>query len=135
MPSRARRVPLTIYDQELDDVLDEVARLQGIPKTKIIMNILLEMKPVLFDLVGVLKMAHAKKDPTSLLMTMASRSLGNLSEEISAYNKFRDSSLAPDVHVDDTGEQALPRPSSTEQNTEEKLDIFPEAKDADHAND
>ena len=80
MPSRARRVPLTIYDQELDDILDEAARLQGIPKTKIIMNILLEMKPVLFDLVEVLKMAHAKKDPTSLLMNMTSRLLGNLSE-------------------------------------------------------
>lgn len=61
MLSRARRVPLTIYDQELDDILDEAARLQGIPKTKIIMNILLEMKPVLFDLVEVLKMAHAKR--------------------------------------------------------------------------
>ena len=135
MPSRARRVPLTIYDQELDDILDEAARLQGIPKTKIIMNILLEMKPVLFDLVEVLKMAQKKKDPTSLLMNMTSRLLGNLSEEVSAYNKFRDSSLAPDVQVGDTGEQALPLPSSTEQNTEEQLDIFPEAKDADHAND
>ena len=34
MPSQARRVPLTIYDKELDSVLDELARLQGIPKTK-----------------------------------------------------------------------------------------------------
>ena len=93
------------------------------------------MKPVLFDLVEVLKMAHAKKDPTSLLMNMTSRLLGNLSEEVSAYNKFRDSSLVSDVQVGDTGEQALPLPSSTEQNTEEQLDIFPEAKDADHAND
>lgn len=135
MPSLARRVPLTIYDKELDAIFDEIAHLQGIPKTKVIMNMLIEMKPILIDFVKALKIVHAKKDPTSVLMDMTSRLLGNLSEEVSAYNKFRDSSLAPDVQVGDTGEQALPLPSSTEQNTEEQLDIFPEAKDADHAND
>jgi hypothetical protein len=126
MPSRARRVPLTIYDEELDAILDEVAHLQGIPKTKIIMNILLEMKPVLIDFSKALKMVHAKKDPTSVLMNMTSRLLGNLSEEVSTYNKMRDSSLAVDVQVTDT---------CREQPTEEQLDIFPNVKDVHHAND
>ena len=140
MPSQARRVPLTIYDKELDSVLDELAHLQGIPKTKIIMNFLLEIKPVLFDLVEVLKIAHAKKDPTSMLMNMTSRLLGDLSQEVSSYNKFRDSALVSDEKVGETGEQALPRQSPTQSTVtcnknEEQLGIFLDEKDADHAND
>lgn len=125
MPSQARRVQLTVYDQELDLVLDKVARLQGVPKTKVIMNILIEMKPILVDFVEALEMVHAKKDPTSLLMNMTSRLLGNLSEEVSTYNKFRDSSLAVDTQS----------PVTREQPTEEQLDIFPEVKEFHHAND
>lgn len=140
MPSQARRVPLTIYDKELDSVLDELAHLQGIPKTKIIMNFLLEIKPVLFDLVEILKIAHAKKDPTSMLMNMTSRLLGDLSQEVSSYNKFRNSALVPDEKVGETGEQALPRQSSTQSTVtcnknEEQLGIFLDEKDAHHAND
>lgn len=125
MPSQARRVQLTVYDQELDAVLDKVAQLQAIPKTKVIMNILIEMKPVLVDLVEALEMVKVKKDPTSLLMNMTSRLLGTLSQEVSSYNKFRDSSLAVDVQVPDTREQP----------SEEQLDIFPIVKDIHHAND
>lgn len=125
MPSQARRVQLTVYDQELDTVLDQVAHLQGIPKTKVIMNILIEMKPVLVDLVEALEMVKLKKDPTSLLMNMTSRLLGSLSQEVSTYNKFRDSSLAVNVQVADIGEQP----------TEDQLDIFPSEKDVHHAND
>lgn len=125
MPSQARRVQLTVYDEELDAVLDKVAQLQAIPKTKVIMNILLEMKPVLVDLVEALEMVKVKKDPTSLLMNMTSRLLGSLSQEVSTYNKMRDSSLAVDVQVADTREQTA----------EEQLDIFPEVKEAHHAND
>ena len=125
MPSQARRVQLTVYDQELDAVLDKVAQLQAIPKTKVIMNILIEMKPVLVDLVEALEMVKVKKDPTSLLMNMTSRLLGSLSQEVSSYNKFRDSSLAVDVQAPDTREQP----------TEEQLDIFPNVKDVHYAND
>jgi uncharacterized protein YjcR len=125
MPSQARRVQLTVYDQELDAVLDKVAQLQAIPKTKVIMNILIEMKPVLVDLVEALEMVKSKKDPTSLLMNMTSRLLGSLSQEVSTYNKFRDSSLAPDVQVSDTDKEV----------TEDQLDIFPDVKDIHHAND
>ena len=125
MPSQARRVQLTVYDQELDAVLDKVAQLQAIPKTKVIMNILIEMKPVLVDLVEALEMVKSKKDPTSLLMNMTSRLLGSLSQEVSTYNKFRDSSLTPDVQVSDTDKEV----------TEDQLDIFPDVKDIHHAND
>ncbi len=125
MPSQARRVQLTVYDQELDAVLDKVAKLQAIPKTKVIMNILIEMKPVLVDLVEALEMVKSKKDPTSLLMNMTSRLLGSLSQEVSTYNKFRDSSLVPDVQVSDTDKEV----------TEDQLDIFPDVKDIHHAND
>jgi len=125
MPSQARRVQLTVYDQELDAVLDKVAKLQAIPKTKVIMNILIEMKPVLVDLVEALEMVKSKKDPTSLLMNMTSRLLGSLSQEVSTYNKFRDSSLTPDVQVSDTDKEV----------TEDQLDIFPDVKDIHHAND
>lgn len=140
MPSQARRVQLTVYDKDLDLVLDNVARLQGIPKTKVIMNILLEMKPVLVDFVAALEMVHAKKDPTSILMGMTSRLLGDLSQEVSSYNKFRDSALVSDEKVGQTGEQALPRQSPTQSTVtcnknEEQLGIFLDEKDAHHAND
>ena len=104
------------------------------------MNFLLEIKPVLFDLVEVLKIAHAKKDPTSMLMSMTSRLLGDLSQEVSSYNKFRDSALVPDEKVGESGEQALPRQSPTQSTVtcnknEEQLGIFLDEKDAHHAND
>lgn len=134
MPSRARRVPLTVPD-ELDAILDRLSDLQGIPKSKIIMNILFEMQPVLVDLVQALEMVKVKKDPTGLLMNMTSRLLGDLSEEVSMYNKFRESSLATHAQEGDMGDKALPRPSPSEQAVENQLDIFPDVKDAHHAND
>lgn len=129
MPSRARRVPLTVPD-ELDVILDRLSDIQGIPKSKIIINILLEMKPVLVDLIEALEMVKVKKDPTSLLMNMTSRLLGDLSQEVSIYNKIRDSSMATDV-----GDKAIPLISTPEQVFENQLDIFPDVKDVHHAND
>ena len=98
MPSRARRVPLTVPDN-LDVSLGRVAKLQGIPKSKLIINILLEMESTLSDFADALEKVKSKKDPTSVLMGMTSRLLGDLSEELSIYNKFRDSSLQPNVQV------------------------------------
>jgi hypothetical protein len=134
MPSQARRVPLTVPD-ELDVLLDRLSALQGIPKTKIIINILFEMKPVLVDFIEALEMVKIKKDPTSLLMNMTSRLLGDLSEEVSSYNKFRDSSLAANAQEGDMGDKALPRPSPSEQSTEKQIEISLDLKDTHNAND
>lgn len=135
MPSQARRVQLTVFDKELDATLDQVAELQGIPKTKVIMNILIEMKPVLVDLAKALEMVKVKKDPTGVLMNMTSRLLGDLSEEVSNYNKFRESSLAAHAQEGDTGDKAPPRPSPSEQAAANQLGVVSSVKDARHAND
>lgn len=45
MPSRKPRVALTL-PEDINDLLDQVSDYQGVPKTKLITEILLECKPI-----------------------------------------------------------------------------------------
>jgi hypothetical protein len=84
MPSRAPRIALTVPD-DLDDLLERVSDLQGVPKTKVILNLLVELKPTLQHLILALEAVKANKDPSSILMSMTSHLLADLSNEISTF--------------------------------------------------
>jgi hypothetical protein len=84
MPSRLPRIALTV-PEDVDALLDRVSELQGVPKTKVILNLLIEMKPTLEHLILALEAVKANKDPSSILMSMTSHLLSNLSDEMSTF--------------------------------------------------
>ena len=84
MPSRLPRIALTV-PEDVDALLDRVSELQGVPKTKVILNLLIEMKPTLEHLILALEAVKANKDPSSILMSMTSHFLSNLSDEMSTF--------------------------------------------------
>jgi len=84
MPSNNPRVMLTI-PADLDAILQRVATLQEIPKTRLIVNCLQEFKEPLVELANALELVKAKKDPTQVLMAMTARMLQGLGAEITQY--------------------------------------------------
>ena len=65
------RVALTV-PKSLNSVLDEISDLQGIPKSKVILNILLEMEPQLNYFREALLAAKNGKNPNAILNNMLS---------------------------------------------------------------
>lgn len=61
MPSQKSRINLTV-DNELNTLLDDVARLTGTPKARFVLEILNDVKPMLVELVDALESANKKKD-------------------------------------------------------------------------
>lgn len=84
MPSNNPRVMLTI-PADLDAILQRVADLQEIPKTRVIVNCLQEFREPLIGLADALELVKAKKDPTQVLMAMTARLLQGLGTEITQY--------------------------------------------------
>ena len=63
MPSRKPRIALTVPD-DLHDILDTLSDLTGTPKTKLILEILEESKPVFIQMITALEQSKkAKKTP------------------------------------------------------------------------
>lgn len=64
--SNSKRVALSV-PPDLDDVLEDLSRLQGIPKTKVILSILNEMHPILSQVRDALEQVKASSDPVSVV--------------------------------------------------------------------
>jgi repressor of nif and glnA expression len=82
------RVALTV-PPDLNQILDDLARLQGIPKTKVILSILTEMQPILSELRDALHNVKTSSDPKSVLMsfglsavTNATKATADLASEV-----------------------------------------------------
>lgn len=61
MPSRKPRIALTVPD-EINNTLDRMADLTGVPKTKLIIEMLEEYVPILERAVVLLEQIHADKE-------------------------------------------------------------------------
>lgn len=85
MPSKLPRIALTV-PEDLDVLLDRVSDLQGVPKTKVILSLLVELKPTLEHLILALEAVKANKDPSAILMSMTSHLLSNLSDEMATFH-------------------------------------------------
>jgi hypothetical protein len=64
--SNSKRVALSV-PPDLDGVLEDLSRLQGIPKTKVILSILNEMHPILTQVRDALEEVKLSSDPVSVV--------------------------------------------------------------------
>ena len=70
MPSQKRRIALTV-DDDLNSLLEELSGLTKQPKTKIITDILNDVKPVLIEMRDALEMVEQKKSAIPNLARLA----------------------------------------------------------------
>ena len=49
MPTKKARINLTVED-DMNQLLDELAILTGVPKTRLVMDFITDLKPVLLDM-------------------------------------------------------------------------------------
>lgn len=89
MPSRKPRVALTMPD-DLNALFDRISELNGIPKTKLIVELLQAYEPVLTEMLDTLEKIHADKENSQKivkqfgqnLVMQASSILGDVSKEV-----------------------------------------------------
>ena len=89
MPSRKPRVALTMPD-DLNALFDRISELNGIPKTKLIVELLQAYEPVLTEMLDTLEKIHADKENAQKIVKQfgqnlvieASSILGDVSKEV-----------------------------------------------------
>ena len=89
MPSRKARVALTMPD-DLNALFDRISELNGMPKTKLIVELLQAYEPVLIEMLDTLEKVHADKENAQKIVKQfgqnlvmeASSILGDVSKEV-----------------------------------------------------
>ncbi len=89
MPSRKPRVALTMPD-DLNALFDRISELNGMPKTKLIVELLQAYEPVLTEMLDTLEKIHADKENAQKIVKQfgqnlvmeASSILGDVSKEV-----------------------------------------------------
>lgn len=89
MPSRKPRVALTVPD-DLNALFDRISDLNGMPKTKLMVELLEAYKPVLEEMLDTLEKIHADKENAQKIIKQfgqnlvmeASSILGDVSKEV-----------------------------------------------------
>lgn len=66
MPSKKTRINLTV-DEDMDELLTELADLQGIPKTTLVYQYLEAMRPHMIEIRDAIRLVNDKKDPSQHL--------------------------------------------------------------------
>lgn len=85
LPSQKPRLNLTLPDS-LNDVISELADLQGIPKTRIITDILLEIEPMLKQMSEALKaVKENKQDAVKIARDYAQNALLESNEKLGVF--------------------------------------------------
>lgn len=79
MPSRKPRVALTMPD-DLNDLLDELADLQGVVKTGLIVELLVQMQPILETQRDALRSVKQGISPQQALLAMLGTGFGEFAE-------------------------------------------------------
>ena len=69
MPSKKTRINLTV-DDDMNELLIELAALQGIPKTTLVYEYLEAMRPHMIEIRDAIRMVNEKKDPSPHLRKM-----------------------------------------------------------------
>lgn len=94
MPSRKPRVNLTV-DDDMNEILADLAVLTGEPKSTFIMNVLREMKPALVDIRDALQNANkSRAELDKYLFKMvgrANKTTANINAEMAQMLEGRDS--------------------------------------------
>lgn len=79
MPSRKPRVALTMPD-DLNELLDQLADLNDVPKTKLIIELLVQMKPILESQRDALLSVKKGVSPEQALLAMLGTGFGELGQ-------------------------------------------------------
>lgn len=66
MPSKKTRINLTV-DDDLNELLTALSKIDGKPKATLIVDILEQMRPHLTDLLHAMELVEQKKDPSKAL--------------------------------------------------------------------
>lgn len=69
MPSKKTRINLTV-DDDMNQLLVELAALQGVPKTTLVYEYLEAMRPHMIEIRDAIRMVNDKKDPSPHLRKM-----------------------------------------------------------------
>jgi hypothetical protein len=69
MPSKKTRINLTV-DEDMNELLIELAALQGVPKTTLVYEYLEAMRPHMIEIRDAIRMVNDKKDPSPHLRKM-----------------------------------------------------------------
>lgn len=66
MPSKKTRINLTV-DDDLNELLTALSKLEDKPKATLIIDILEQMRPHLTDLLHAMQLVEQKKDPSKVI--------------------------------------------------------------------
>ena len=84
MPSKKTRINLTV-DDDMNQLLTELAKLQGIPKTTLVYEYLEAMRPHMIEVRDAIRLVNDKKDPSQhlrkILLNTQQNFLDALNEE------------------------------------------------------
>lgn len=69
MPSKKTRINLTV-DDDMNELLIELAALQGVPKTTLVYDYLEMLRPHMVEIRDAIRMVNEKKDPSPHLRKM-----------------------------------------------------------------
>lgn len=73
MPTKKARINLTVED-DMNQLLDELAILTGVPKTRLVMDFITDLKPVLLDMKKGLELAKTSRESLpAVLASMVSK--------------------------------------------------------------
>lgn len=85
LPSQKPRLNLTLPDS-LNDVISDLAELQGIPKTRVITEILIEIEPMLKQTVEALKaVKENKQDAVKIARDYAQNAILESNEKLGVF--------------------------------------------------
>lgn len=98
MPNKtaSKRVALSI-PPDLDSILEHLAKLQGVPKTKLILSLISEMSPILVQVIDALEQVKTSSDPSSVaksfgvsIVSQAATATAVLANEVDSLGKKND---------------------------------------------
>lgn len=69
MATTKPRITIT-FDYEIYEVIERLAHIQGIPKSKLVNAYLVQLQPHLEDVLHALELVQAKQDPSLILSKM-----------------------------------------------------------------
>jgi len=97
MPSQKPRLNLTL-DDELNDVITDLAKLMGIPKTRIITDLLKDILPAMTEMRDALQLVEQKKSAVPNLARLAASANSktgeinsDMADLLNQYNLLEDS--------------------------------------------
>lgn len=76
MPTKKTRINLSV-DDEMNELLIELAALQGIPKATLVTEYLNQLRPHMVEMRDAIRMINEKKDPSKHLRNMLLNSQQN----------------------------------------------------------